>query len=87
MIIRFSGPFENLAGKEITIPLDRKITLRELLEILSRRYPGFQPYAEKKTDADLFAQAAFVCQGRPLKLDEIINDEDILYVLLPAVGG
>lgn len=87
MIIRFSGPFENLAGKEITIPLDRKITLRELLEILSRRYPGFQPYAEKKTDADLFAHAAFVCQGRSLKLDEIINDEDILNVLLPAVGG
>ncbi len=55
MIIRFSGPFEDLAGKEITITVDREITLRELIEILSRRYPGFQPYAEKKTDAALFA--------------------------------
>lgn len=87
MIIQFSSVFENLTEKEVTVSVDRAITLRDLIELLSQRYEGFRPYAGKKTDADLFAHAAFVCQGRPLKLDEIINDEDILYVLLPAVGG
>jgi len=87
MILRFLGPFKELSQKEISIVLERPITLGELVELLSQRYEGFRSYAEKKNDLDLSAHLAFIQKGRILKLADLLQDDDLLEVVLPATGG
>ena len=87
MLIRLFGPFEKLAGKEITLELERPMTLRELIGRLSTRFPGFALYAEKTNDAELSAHVAFVKDGRVLKLEDRVEKGDTLQVLLPVTGG
>lgn len=87
MLIRLFGPFEKLAGKEITLKLKEPLTLRELIGQLSSRFAGFAPYVEKTTDAELSAHVAFVTDGKYLKLEDRVEDGDILQVLLPVTGG
>ena len=87
MLIRFSGPFEKLAGQEIHLTLPEPVTLRTLIARLSGRCDGFRAYAQKQTDVDLYAHIAFIRKGRALKLDEAVTDEEELDVLLPATGG
>lgn len=86
-MIRFSAPFEKWMGREIQIKLDEPLALSTLIVRLSERVEGLRSYAERQTDADLCAHIAFIRRGRPLKLDEIVRDEDILDILLPASGG
>jgi hypothetical protein len=87
MVIRLYGPFEKLGGKEIVFRFDGAMTLRALIRSLSETYEGFLPYAEKKTDAELSAQIAFVRAGRYLRLEDRVEDADTLDVLLPVTGG
>ena len=87
MLIRFSGPFENLAGREIHLTLPEPVTLRTLIDRLSGRCEGFRVYAQKQTDVELYAHIAFIRKGRVLQLDEAVTDEEVLDVLLPATGG
>jgi molybdopterin converting factor small subunit len=87
MKIRFHGPFESLAGKEARIELTNPIAVRELIALLAARYKGMAHYEEIKTDADLSAHLVFLGAGIPLKLSDIIRDDDTIEVLLPATGG
>ena len=87
MWVRFSAPFDEWAGREIRIRLDEPLALRKLILRLSERVAGLPSCTEKQTDADLNAHIAFIRKGRTLKLEEVVYDEDVLEVLLPATGG
>ena len=52
MVIRFFGPFEKLAEKEIRIELKRTISTQDLLKMLASRYPGFASYSSEATDSE-----------------------------------
>jgi len=86
-LLRLLGPFEKLIDKEISISLEKPVALGDLIELLSQRYEGFRPYAEKKSDWDLSAHMAFIRKGRTLKLADLLQDDDLLEVVLPATGG
>lgn len=87
MRIRFIGPFEKLAGKEMALELERPITLRELIGCLSRRAEGFTTYTELETDEALAAHVMFLRGGRHLRLDDRVRAEDEVDVVLPVTGG
>ncbi|MFC1866795.1 MoaD/ThiS family protein [Thermodesulfobacteriota bacterium] len=88
MMVRFFGSFQKIVGsRELELDLSRPITLRELIRILSLKYGGFSPYAEKATDVDLSAHAAFIKEGKHLTLDCLIEDRDIVEVVIPISGG
>jgi ThiS family len=87
MLLRFVGPFEKMTDKEISIALKKPVALAELIKLLSERYEGFRPYAEKIGDVDLSTHMAFIRQGRILKVADMLRDDDLLEVVLPATGG
>lgn len=87
MRILFFGHFEKLFGKELHLHMKRTIILQELINQLSSQYPGFAYFAEKKTDVDLSAHVMFLKDGRPLRLIDSIKNDDIVQVLIPAMGG
>ena len=87
MVIRFFGPFAQLAAKESLLELEGPITLKELIARLSDRFRGFEAYAGAAEDTELAAYVIFIRNGRHLKLTDRITDEDTIEVVLPATGG
>jgi hypothetical protein len=87
MWFRFSAPFDKWAGPEIQIGLDEPLALRTLIVHLSERVAGLRSCMDQPTDVDLNAHIAFIRKGRTLKLEEVVYNDDVLDVLLPATGG
>ncbi len=87
MIVRFFGPFDRMAEKEARMDLEQPISLRDLLCSFRSRYPGLAPYLDEETDLGLSAHIAFIRNGKPVKLDDIIEDGDTLDAFLPVTGG
>jgi len=87
MRIRFHGPFAALAEKEAQLDLVRPVSVRELLEMICRRYEGMSRFAAIRTDADLSAHLVFLRQGSLLRLSDPVQDGDNIEILLPATGG
>jgi len=87
MVIKFFGPFEKLAEKEVRIELKKPISTQDMLQMLASRYPGFAPYSTKRDDAELSAHVMFIRNGASLKLTDKIEDKDCVNILLPVVGG
>jgi hypothetical protein len=87
MRIRFHGPFESLAEKEARIDLDHPVSVRELLDLICRRYGAMSRYAGIRTDADLSAHLVFLRDGQFLRLSDPVEDGDLIQILLPATGG
>ena len=88
MIVRFFKPFDELAGKkEIELDLQKPVPVRELLGTLEKRIPSFQPYVRKAGDE---VQSFFVILVRGdevLKLEDLVEDGDVVKVLPPISGG
>lgn len=87
MVIRFYGPFRELAGDQITVDLRGENTLRDLLCILSQRIEGLLPFSGTINDTDLSAHVMFIRKGRFLRLNHQLDNSDTIDVVLPATGG
>lgn len=86
-MLKFFGPFDRIVGREIEMKLREPVSLRTLLGKLRESYPGMAPYVYEDTDAGLSAHIFFVRDGKPVRLDDIVKDEDTLNALLPITGG
>jgi len=87
MVVKFYGPFEDLAEKEVSFELKKPVSIQEMLQMIADRYPGFAQYCAKKDDVDLAAHVMIVCNGKPLRLMDRVDDKDAVNVLLPVTGG
>ena len=87
MIVKFFGPFEKLAEREVRIELKKPISTQEMLQVLASRYPGLARYSVQENDAGLSAHVMLIRDGTPLKLADKIEDEDSIDILLPVAGG
>jgi molybdopterin converting factor small subunit len=87
MLVKFFGPFEKLAEREVRIVLDEPISTKEMLQMLASRYPGLARYSMQKNDVELSAHVMLIRDGTPLKLADKIEDEDCIDILLPVAGG
>jgi molybdopterin converting factor small subunit len=87
MLVKFFGPFEKLAEKEVRIELEEPISTQEMLQMLASRYPGLARYSVQKDDAELSAHVMLIRDGIPLKLADKIEDKDCVDIFLPVAGG
>ena len=87
MVIRFFGPFEKIAEKEVRMELKEPISTQEMLQMLASRYPGFARYSVTKNDAELSAHVMLIRNGVPLKLADRIQNKDCVNIVVPVVGG
>jgi len=87
MVIRFFGPFEKLAEREIRIELKKAISIQDLVKILASRYPGFASYSSATTNSELSAHVMFIRNGAPLRLTDRIENTDHISILVPVTGG
>jgi MoaD family protein len=86
--VRFFKPFDELAGnKEIDLALKKPVPVKELLAILADRIPSFKSYVRKEGDE---VQSFFVILVRGdevLKLEDLVQQGDVVKVLPPISGG
>jgi molybdopterin converting factor small subunit len=88
MKIRFFKPFDELAGnKEVDLALKKPMPVKKLLAILADRIPSFKSYVRKEGDE---VQSFFVILVRGdevLKLEDLVQEGDVVKVLPPISGG
>ncbi len=88
MKVRFFKPFDELAGdKEIDLALKKPMPVKDLLGILARRIPSFKSSVRKEGDE---VQSFFVILVRGdevLKLEDLVQEGDVVKVLPPISGG
>jgi hypothetical protein len=87
MLIRFHGPFERLAEKEVTLKVEGSINLRQLLQQLVSIYPKLPFHEATAMDGELSSSVIFAREGRSVTLGDTLGDEDILDIFIPLTGG
>jgi len=83
----FSDPFRTVAGKELEVALSSPVSLRALI---GRFPPGLLEmihHEDSVSDVELWAHVMFFNKVRLLRLDDMIEDNEVIKVLLPATGG
>ena len=87
MLVRFHGPFEKIAEKEVKIEVKEPIHFRQLLQRLVSSYPKLPFHNVNATDAELSTSVVFVRNGGPIKLGDSVGDADIVDIFIPLTGG
>jgi hypothetical protein len=87
MVIRFFDTLQKFAGKEVVLQLSHPIMLQELIEILSKKYPALVPLIQKKDKTELYNPVMFLRNSCFLKFTDVLENDDTILVVEPAVGG
>ena len=88
MKVRFFKPFDELSGRdEIDLDLKRPVKVKEVLGMIEKEVPSFQRFLRKENDEVLNFFVVLVRGDQILKLNDIIQDKDIVKVLPPISGG
>lgn len=87
MLIRFHGPFEKLAEKEVKVTVESHLDLRGLLQRLIQIYPRLPFHDMETPDTELNASIILIKNGVAVGLSDPITDTDIIDVLIPVSGG
>jgi molybdopterin converting factor small subunit len=88
MKVRFFKPFDELSGRdEIDLDLKRPVKVKEVLGMIERDVPSFQRFLRKEKDEVLNFFVVLVRGDEILKLNDTVEDKDIVKVLPPISGG
>lgn len=88
MKVRFFKPFDDLSGRdEIDLDLKGSVKVKEVLRMIEKEVPSFQRFLQKEKDEVLNFFVVLVRGGGILKLNDTVQDKDIVKVLPPISGG
>jgi hypothetical protein len=83
----FSDPYRQVAGAELEFSLPIPVSLRALIGRLPPDLIEMIHYKDSASDVELCAHVMFFNKVRLLRLDDMVSDDDVVKVLLPATGG
>ncbi|MFZ4436887.1 MAG: hypothetical protein ACOYOS_00510 [Syntrophales bacterium] len=83
----FSEPFIKVAGKELEFPISSPVSLRALIGQFPPDLIKIIHHENAVSDIELWAHVMFFNKVRLLRLDDMIDNDEIIKVLLPATGG
>jgi molybdopterin converting factor small subunit len=88
MKVRFFKPFDDLSGRdEIDLDLKGSVKVKEVLRMIEKEVPSFQRFLQKEKDEVLNFFVVLVRGDEILKLNDTVQDKDIVKVLPPISGG
>ncbi len=88
MKIRFFKPFDELSGRdEIDLDLKGPVNVKEALGMIEKEVPSFRRFLHKEKDEVLNFFVVLVRGDEILKLNDTLQDQDIVKVLPPISGG
>lgn len=88
MRVELSSAFAQMAGQPcLELSLPEPASVRQVLALLAGQCEAFRKYLAYQDDALLGAHLSVVSQGKFLKLDDLVADQDVLKLLLPVTGG
>ncbi len=83
----FSDPYRRVVGAELEFPLSLPVTLRVLIGRFPSPLAEMIHYKDSDSDVELAAHVMFFNEVRLLRLDDMVSEDDVVKVLLPATGG
>lgn len=90
MHIRFVGPVANLLGvTEYSLPLQRAVTVGEVVSLLAREFSHTAIFQENPTAEGLVPYVWMALKNRKILVqsEELLDDGDELYFIPTVMGG
>jgi molybdopterin converting factor small subunit len=86
--VRFFKPFDDLSGRdEIDLELKGSVKVKEVLGMIEKEVPSFRRFLQKEKDEVLNFFVVLVREDEILKLNDTVQNKDIVKVLPPISGG
>jgi molybdopterin converting factor small subunit len=76
-----------LGAGTLRLEMPEGVTLRDVLRELARRDQDFDAFAGAKKDEWLWGQLLVHVKGEMVRLNDRLNDGDVLELLPPIAGG
>ena len=88
MIVKFHGHYKEVFGDKLIVSMQGQKVLKDLVNYLCEMVLQEMPFcSDKISDARLSGHISFLRNGRFLKLNEQLTNEDVIEVMLPVTGG
>lgn len=86
--VRLAFPYRKLVGREeIELEVNSSTKVRDILRMISERYPGFKEYADKGTDEQMATHMVILLQDQVLRLDDPVESDATIQIMAPIAGG
>ena len=76
-----------LGAGTVQLEMPEGSTLRDVLRVLAQRSQEFEPWANAHKDEWLWGQLLVHVKGEMVRLDDRLNNGDLLELLPPIAGG
>jgi molybdopterin converting factor small subunit len=88
MKVLFFGTLEEIIGqKYLDIPYEQGMTIFNLFEWISDRFPKFRDFYEKISDEDLADYMLITIDGSIVNKENLLKENDLIKIFLPLSGG
>jgi hypothetical protein len=89
MNIKFFPPFDRMIGqKEVSITVEGKCTVIDLIDYLRSAYPQFKSFVGDMDSHDaVYWRLTIIREGIVLKPQDILKPDDYIYMITPIMGG
>ena len=87
MLFQLSEPFRSKLGKELQIDIKQSIPLWKLIEYLPKEIFEFIPHHLRLNDKQISAHIHFFRNGRYMKIEDQVNENDVILIAMPVTGG
>lgn len=86
--VRLAFPYRKLVGKEeVELDLNSPTKVKDILRMVSERYPGFKDYADKDTDERMATHMVILLQDKVLRLEDLVESGATIQIMAPIAGG
>jgi molybdopterin converting factor small subunit len=86
--VRLAFPYRKLVGREVVeLEVNSSTRVRDLLSMISERYPGFKEYSDKGTDEQMATHMVILLQDQVLRLDDPVESDATIQIMAPIAGG
>jgi molybdopterin converting factor small subunit len=86
--VRLSFPYRKLVGKEeVELDLNSPTKVRDILRMVSEKYPGFKDFADKDTDEKIATHMVILLQDKVLRLEDSVEAGETIQIMAPVAGG
>lgn len=86
--VRLAFPYRKLVGREeVELEVNSSTKVRDILRMISERYPGFKEYADKGTDEQMATHMVILLQDQVLRLDDPVESDATIQIMAPIAGG
>jgi molybdopterin converting factor small subunit len=87
--VRLAFPYRKVVGREeVELDLHSPTRVKDIIRMVSERYPGFKEYADEGANEEKIAtHMVILLQDKVLRLEDLVDSDSTIQIMVPIAGG